>query len=50
MENIDIVINTIGASKMFNAHHTEIIEYEANKLLVESAKRHGVKKYIWMSG
>jgi len=50
MKNIDIVINTIGASKMFNAHHSQIMEFEANKLLVESAKRYGIKKFIWISG
>ena len=49
MNKIDLVINTVGATKKYDIEHTRLIEYEANRLLIESAKKHGVKKYIMIS-
>jgi uncharacterized protein YbjT (DUF2867 family) len=46
---IDTVINTVGAPKNRDFEYTRRVEYEANKMLIDSAKAHGVKKYIMIS-
>ena len=46
---IDLVINTVGSSKKFDVQNTKLVEYEANKMLIDSAKAHGVKKYVMIS-
>ena len=48
-DKIDLVINTIGATKNCDLEHTRLVEYEVNRLLIESAKKHFVKKYIMIS-
>lgn len=44
-----MVINTVGSSKKFDAQYTKLVEYEANKMMIDSAKAHGVKKYVMIS-
>jgi nucleoside-diphosphate-sugar epimerase len=46
LEGIDIVINTVGASKTKDVNHSRIIDLETTKLLIEAAKHHSVKKFI----
>ena len=46
LEGIDVLINTIGPTKMFNAEHTRLIDYETNRCLIDAAKKNGVEKFI----
>ena len=49
MTGIDVVINTIGSNKRGNSEHSRIMDFEANKLLIDAAKSRKVKKFILVS-
>lgn len=46
MEGVDIFINCVGASKTKDVNHSRIIDLVTNTLLIESAKKHNIKKFI----
>ena len=53
MTGIDVVINTIGSNKRGitrgDSEHSRIMDFEANKLLIDAAKSRKVKKFILVS-
>ena len=48
-QNIDIVISTVGITNQKDGLTYMDVDYQANLNLLESAKRNGVKKFIYVS-
>lgn len=46
LEDIEVVINTVGPSKMKNIEHSRLVDLETNRLLIAAAKRHRLHKFI----
>ena len=46
MEDIGVVINTVGPTKLINWEHSRRMDLEVNQLLVSAAKKHKVDTFI----
>ena len=46
LSGVDILINSVGASKTRDVNHSRIIDLETNKLLVDACKSQNVEKFV----
>lgn len=49
MKNIDVVISTVGITKQKDGFTYMDVDYQANVNLLREARKHGVKKFVYVS-